>query len=115
VAHSIEDAYVQPALEFTAHNMAITAAIRATRADSQFILVPAADWSGARSFVQGSASTMSSVVDYDGSTSKLIYDIHQHYDSDGSGTHTTCTTDRVSDGVCTSCKVSCDPLAVKLS
>jgi len=39
---------------------------------------------------------MSKVVDFDGTTSKLIYDIHEYYDSNSSGGDTECVTDHVS-------------------
>lgn len=76
-------------------------AIRAAGALQQIILIPGQDYSGASTFLQDSAPYMSSVVDVDGTTAKLVYDIHQYYDGpggNGGGNDVTCTTDHVSAG-----------------
>jgi len=75
---------------------AVVKAIRAAGATSQLILIPGTDYSGASGFVDESAPSMSKVVDFDGTTSKLIYDIHEYYDSNSSGGDTECVTDHVS-------------------
>ena len=76
---------------------AVVTAIRAAGAKSQMILLPGTGYSGAGVFVAQSAPALSTIKDSDGTTTKLIYDIHQYLDSDGSGTHAECVTDHVSD------------------
>jgi endoglucanase len=76
-------------------------AIRIAGATSQLILLPGNHWSAASSFVQDSAPAMATVIDADGTTMKLIYDIHQYFDGkdgNGGGNEAACTTDHVSDG-----------------
>lgn len=80
---------------------ATVTAIRATGATRQMILIPGNDWDAASSFVQDTAPAMSSIVDTDGTTSKLIYEVHQYFDGDdgnGGGNAATCTTDHVANG-----------------
>ena len=78
---------------------AAVTAIRNAGAKSQMILLPGTNYAAAGGFVQNSAPALSTVKDLDGTTSKLIYDIHQYLDSDGSGTHAECVTDHVSDNL----------------
>jgi len=52
---------------------------------------------GAGTFATNSAPALSKVTNPDGSNTNLIYDVHRYLDSDGSGTSSTCVTDRVSD------------------
>jgi endoglucanase len=60
------------------------------------ILLPGNGWAGAGNFItSGSADALSSVVDFDGSTNKLIFDVHKYLDADGSGTSTVCTGDQI--------------------
>lgn len=91
-------------LDMTSWARTAQAAIKAIRiagATSQLILLPGDDWSAASSFVQDSAPAMATVIDADGTTTKLIYDIHQYFDGkdgNGGGNEAICTTDHVSDG-----------------
>ena len=78
---------------------AAVTAIRNAGAKSQMILLPGANYAAAGGFAQNSASALSTVRDSDGTTSKLIYDIHQYLDSDGSGTHAECVTNHVGDSL----------------
>ncbi|MCJ1283475.1 hypothetical protein MMC26_002804 [Xylographa opegraphella] len=77
----------------------VVSAIRAAGATSQLILLPGTNYAAAGGFVANSAPALSTIKDADGTTSKLIYDIHQYLDSDGSGTHADCVTDHVSDNL----------------
>jgi endoglucanase len=76
---------------------AAVTAIRAAGATSQMLLLPGTDFTSAGTFAQNSAPYLSKVKDSDGTTTKLIYDVHRYLDSDNSGTHTECVTDHVSD------------------
>lgn len=77
---------------------AAVSAIRQTGATSQYILLPGTDYTSAKGFVSdGSAAALINVTNLDGSTTNLIFDLHQYLDSDGSGTHTNCVTDHVAD------------------
>lgn len=70
-------------------------AIRAAGATSQNILIPGSTWSHASALPTEAGPGLLSVKDADGSTSKIIFDVHQYLDTDGSGTHTECVTDNV--------------------
>ncbi|PYH79016.1 cellulase-domain-containing protein [Aspergillus uvarum CBS 121591] len=71
--------------------------IRNASATSQIILLPGTSYTSVGGFISdGSASALSAVKNPDGSTTNLIFDVHQYLDSDGSGTSTTCTTNGVS-------------------
>ncbi len=66
-------------------------AIRGAGATSQMILLPGDGYTGAAGFVSGgSAAALAGVTNPDGSTTNLIFDVHQYLDSDGSGTHPSC-------------------------
>lgn len=70
--------------------------IRNASASSQIILLPGTGYTAAGSFVSsGSAAALSAVKNPDGSTTNLIFDVHQYLDSDFSGTHVDC----ISNGV----------------
>lgn len=70
--------------------------IRQAGATSQYILLPGSVYSHPSAFLDGTNNPLLNVKDSDGTTSKLLFDAHQYLDSDGSGTHTTCTTNSVS-------------------
>ncbi|KAM0722578.1 hypothetical protein Q7P37_002019 [Cladosporium fusiforme] len=71
-------------------------AIRKAGATENKILLPGNDWTHASAFIDnGSGAALSKVVNLDDSTTNLIFDVHQYLDSDGSGTHTACTTNHV--------------------
>ncbi|KAJ4989579.1 cellulase [Stagonosporopsis vannaccii] len=72
-------------------------AIRKAGATSQYILLPGTDYTSAGYFVQNSGPALLTVKDADGSTGKLIFDVHRYLDSDNSGTNAECTSDHVSD------------------
>ncbi|PPJ61367.1 hypothetical protein CBER1_09462 [Cercospora berteroae] len=73
---------------------AAVTAIRQAGATSNKILLPGNDWTYASSYISdGSAEALSAVKNLDGSTTNLIFDVHQYLDPDGSGTHTSCVTD----------------------
>ncbi|KAF1928537.1 glycoside hydrolase family 5 protein [Didymella exigua CBS 183.55] len=76
---------------------AAVTAIRKAGATSQYILLPGTDYTSAGTFVQNSGPALLTVKDTDGTTSKLIFDVHRYLDSDNSGTHAECVTDHVSD------------------
>ena len=73
-------------------------AIRHASATTQTILLPGTDFTGAQTFVSnGSARNLSTVHNPDGSNTSLVFDVHKYLDVDGSGTHTECVSDHVSD------------------
>ena len=63
---------------------AAVTAIRKAGATSNLILLPGTQYTSASGFQTQSAPALSTVKDSDGSTSKLIYDVHQYFDN-GSG------------------------------
>ncbi|KAJ5359289.1 Endoglucanase EG-II [Penicillium cataractarum] len=71
-------------------------AIRNAGAMSQMILLPGTDYTSAANFIEnGSGAALSAVVNPDGSTTNLIFDVHKYLDSDNSGTHAECATNNV--------------------
>jgi endoglucanase len=71
-------------------------AIRKAGATKNKILLPGNEWTHASAFISnGSGDELSKVTNLDGSTTDLIFDVHQYLDSDGSGTHTACSTNNV--------------------
>lgn len=76
---------------------AAVTAIRKAGATSQNILLPGTDYTSAGTFVQNSGPALLTVKDADGTTSKLIFDVHRYLDSDNSGTHAECVNDHVQD------------------
>lgn len=77
---------------------AAVTAIRMAGATTQMILLPGTDFTHAQTFISnGSAGNLSRVHNLDGSNMSLIFDVHQYLDSDDSGTHLECVTDRVND------------------
>lgn len=77
---------------------AAVTAIRMAGATTQMILLPGTDFTHAQTYVEnGSAGNLSRVHNPDGSNTSLIFDVHQYLDSDDSGTHLECVTDRVND------------------
>lgn len=88
-------------LDMNAWAQSVQAAVNAIRnagAKTQWIGLPGTNYASAAAFVSNSAPALSTVTNPDGSTTNLYYDVHQYYDSDSSGTSTTCVTDHVSDG-----------------
>ncbi|TVY49293.1 Endoglucanase EG-II [Lachnellula occidentalis] len=75
----------------------VVTAIRTAGAKSQMILLPGTGYTSAGAFVDnGSGAALMKVKNLDGSTTNLIFDVHQYLDYDFSGTHTECTTDNIS-------------------
>jgi endoglucanase len=61
------------------------------------ILLPGNGWTGAGTFISdGSGPALATVTDWDGTTNKLVFDVHKYLDADGSGTHTICVGDQIS-------------------
>ena len=74
-------------------NQAAINGIRAAGATSQYIFVEGNSWSGAWHWVSsGTATDMVSLTD---PANKIIYEMHQYLDSDGSGTSTACVSSTV--------------------
>ncbi|KAJ5890616.1 endo-beta-1-4-glucanase B [Penicillium subrubescens] len=67
-------------------NQAAINAIRAAGATSQYIFVEGNSWSGAWTWV----SVNSNLVSLTDPNNKIVYEMHQYLDSDGSGTSETC-------------------------
>lgn len=65
---------------------AAVAAIRQQNA-SNLILVPGADWTGGHSWMEANASAMATIHD---PGNHFVYEIHQYFDADFSGTHDVC-------------------------
>ncbi len=76
---------------------AAVTAIRKAGAKSQMILLPGTDYTSAGTFPTASGPSLLKVKDADGTTDKLIFDVHRYLDSDNSGTHAECTSDHVED------------------
>jgi endoglucanase len=77
---------------------AAVTAIRQAGATTQLILLPGNDFTGAQTFVSnGSAGNLSTVHNLDGTNTSLIFDVHKYLDSDGSGTHTDCVSNHITD------------------
>ena len=75
---------------------AAVTAIRKAGASSQMILIPSTGYTGASTLVSsGSGTALQTVTNPDGSTTNLIYDVHQYFDSDGSGTSTECVSAKI--------------------
>ncbi|KAL9603292.1 MAG: hypothetical protein Q9219_001315 [cf. Caloplaca sp. 3 TL-2023] len=71
-------------------------AIRKAGATEHFIMLPGNGYTSAGSFVSsGSAEALSAVKDVDGSTNKLIFEVHKYLDSDNSGTNPECVSSYV--------------------
>ncbi|KAI0554459.1 glycoside hydrolase family 5 protein [Xylaria curta] len=60
------------------------------------ILIPGNDYTSAAAFPTNSGPALLGVVNPDGSTTGLVFDVHKYSDSDNSGTHTDCVTDNIS-------------------
>ncbi|CAF9943335.1 MAG: hypothetical protein ALECFALPRED_011074 [Alectoria fallacina] len=69
-------------------------AIRDNGATTQMILLSGTNYDAVGGFQTNSAPALSSVVDYDGTQNKLIYEAHQYLDGDG-GALTECITNGV--------------------
>ncbi|KDR72631.1 hypothetical protein GALMADRAFT_142932 [Galerina marginata CBS 339.88] len=75
---------------------AAVTAIRKAGATTQMILLPGNNWTSAETFVSGgSADALKKVVNLDGTTKNLIFDVHKYLDSDNSGTHADCVTNNI--------------------
>lgn len=61
--------------------------VRAAGATSQYIFVEGTSWSGAWTWVSAGNGDLGALVD---PQDKIIYEMHQYLDSDGSGTSTAC-------------------------
>lgn len=70
-------------------------AIRNAGAVTQWILLPGTGYTGAGTFSTDAGPQLSKVTNPAGSTTGLIYDVHQYFDSDHSGTYTTCDTNEI--------------------
>ena len=77
---------------------AVVTAIRKAGATTQIILLPGTGWTGAAASIStGSAAALNEITNPDGSTTNLIYEIHQYFDQDGSGTGAECVAGRTAD------------------
>lgn len=71
----------------------VVSAIRKAGAINNMIFLPGNNYQSAGAFMyDGSSQELSNVINLDGSTTNLIFDLHLYLDSDGTGTHSTCTT-----------------------
>ncbi|KAJ7598555.1 endoglucanase [Mycena floridula] len=75
---------------------AAVTAIRNAGATTQMILLPGNNWTSAATFISnGSADALKKVVNPDGSTTNLIFDVHKYLDFDNSGTNAECVTNNI--------------------
>jgi len=75
---------------------AAVTAIRNAGATTQLILLPGNDYTSAEEFISnGSAAALIGVINPDGTTTGLIFDVHKYLDSDNSGTNAECTTNNI--------------------
>ncbi|KAK5128940.1 hypothetical protein LTR85_000273 [Meristemomyces frigidus] len=82
--------------EWAATVQAAVTAIRKAGATTQKILLPGNNYtSGAQFISNGSGTALMTVTNIDGSTTNLIFDVHQYLDSDNSGTNAACATNNV--------------------
>lgn len=72
-------------------NQAAINAIRAAGATSQYIFVEGNSWSGAWTWT----SVNSNLVNLTDPQNKIVYEMHQYLDSDGSGTSETCVSSTI--------------------
>ncbi|KAI4261575.1 MAG: hypothetical protein L6R42_003226 [Xanthoria sp. 1 TBL-2021] len=71
-------------------------AIRKAGAIDHYILLPGNGYTSAGTFVSsGSAKALLRVKDADGSTDKLIFEVHKYLDEDNSGTHLDCVSNNI--------------------
>ena len=72
--------------------------IRATGARSQLILLPGNNYTSAGAWLNSSADALMTVKDTDGSTDKIIFDLHKYLDADNSGNpDDPCVTNNIED------------------
>lgn len=74
---------------------AAVTAIRGAGATSQIILLPGNEWTSAGGYAKSSGPTMSKVTNPGGGTEGLLFDVHNYFDSDNSGTTPNCVTDKI--------------------
>ena len=81
--------------EWAATVQAAVTAIRQAGATGNKILLPGNDYTSASDFISnGSGAALLPVVNLDGSTTNLIFDVHKYLDSDNSGTHASCVSNQ---------------------
>lgn len=68
----------------------VVTAIRNAAGNSNIILLPGAQYSSAGAFPSASAPYMSNITNPDGTTTNLVFDVHQYLDPSGAGTGSTC-------------------------
>ncbi|KAK4149947.1 hypothetical protein C8A00DRAFT_18441 [Chaetomidium leptoderma] len=77
-------------------NQAAIDGIRAAGATSQLIFIEGNSWSGAWTWVSsGNGASLPNLQDPLGGNDKLIYEMHQYLDSDGSGTSEACVSSTI--------------------
>lgn len=79
-------------LDLTQWAVSVQAALKAIRdagAKSQLVLLPGSDYSSINDF-NATFSALGNITDYDGSNTRLIFDIHSYLDFDNSGTNAEC-------------------------
>lgn len=77
---------------------AAVTAIRQAGATTNILLLPGNNYTSAGTFISsGSADALKTVVNLDGSTTNLVFDVHKYLDSDNSGTNAECVTNNIDD------------------
>lgn len=72
---------------------AAVTAIREAGAKTQFISLPGSGWQSPGALMYG--ESLDGIRDWDGSTSKLVFDVHLYLDATGAGTGSECVTDGI--------------------
>lgn len=71
-------------------------AIRKAGASKQTILLAGTNFANAGAFPSASGPALSKITNPDGTTSNLVFEVHQYFDSDTTGTHVDCSQNEVS-------------------
>ncbi|MGP1718129.1 MAG: glycoside hydrolase family 5 protein [Methylophilus sp.] len=83
----MNEPFKQKSSEWASQAQVAIDAIRSTGA-KQLILVPGTNWTGAHSWIgSGNAEALKTIKDPE---NNYAFDMHQYFDSDSSGTHSTC-------------------------
>ncbi|KAL8939154.1 MAG: hypothetical protein Q9216_003508, partial [Gyalolechia sp. 2 TL-2023] len=93
---SLNDILVPDITRWAKTCQTVVDAIRKAGATEHYIMLPGNGYTSAATFVSsGSAAALARVKDSDGSTDKLIFEVHKYLDKDNSGTHTECVSSYV--------------------
>jgi len=92
----------------------VVTAIRAAAGKDHIILLPGTAYASAGAFLSQSEDYLSNITNADGTTTNLIFDVHQYLDPDGSGTNSTCDHNNVVTNASSDTTAAFPPLAAWL-